>query len=116
MNPVAPIPRACSPPQRRIAVASDHDWDATIADRLGVDPDRIEADERPVERRDIVTPQRTHRGDVFGRARRAMFERYPERGEFLSGPPAAHPERQPPTAEPIQARGLLGDHDRAVFG
>ena len=40
--------------QCRIAVAPDHDRDATTANRLGGHPDRIEADERPFERGDIV--------------------------------------------------------------
>ena len=83
------------PAQRGIAVAAEHDRDATVAHRLRIDPHRVEVDELAVERGDVVAPQRADRVDVLLGARTSTLERDAERVELLARPADADAEREP---------------------
>src|SRR5689334_22906968 len=84
VEPVPAVAPCDDPVQGGVAVAAEHNRNAPVSNGFRIDPDRIEMNEFAVERRDIVTPQRPHRGDVFRGARRAPLEWNAECPEFLA--------------------------------
>src|SRR5438067_13175120 len=69
--------------ERCIAVAAHNHRDLAFSDGLWVDAHRREGDELTIERRDVIAPQHSHRGHVFGGARSASRKGHTESGALL---------------------------------
>jgi hypothetical protein len=101
---VEAVPAVCErrdPAERRVAVATDNDRDPPAAHRLRVHAHRFESGEFAMERGDVVSPERPHRGNVLHRAPPAVRERDAERGELFGRPADAHAESQPAAGQHV---------------
>ena len=98
--------------QRRVGAPADPDR-RKLLHGLGIDRDRLEAREAPVEARRRVAPERAHRVDPLVHAGAALLVRNAAELELLRILAAdADAEHEPAAREHVERRRLLGGHRR----
>ena len=108
MPPVAGLGHAA---QRDIALASPQYRQAGALSGLGVQPERRQPVEPPLEAHGVGSPAGLQDADRLLHAGPAILEGLPQQLELLFEPPRAHAEDHPPAGEGVQGRHRLG-HDQ----
>jgi hypothetical protein len=95
-------------------VAAHHHRQRAL-ERARMGADSREADERAVERRPLVFPERAHRAEVLGGPSPASLHRDPDCLHLGLEVADAHPEGEPSARDDVEAGELLGENHRVAL-